>query len=357
MSDDFQYRNSDLVVFNDKVISLAVRRNDDKSTSLVFRSNRHLSDNVLYTSTERIIEDFQVIGENSNIRIVWRERKNRLFAESEFHYAEITGEGFLTEHRVLQCKDRNCKHAALLRAKMSTTGYLVFAVISEVTKKVILAAYDLNSYSQVASTLTLNDAVNERYLTSQKIDKANVVLLSINDNTMYLQFLLTSGTLRNYSVTVNEISGEVQASKLFDFALDNIGYHNSLIDSEKKLILITYSTAEKENNSIYAAKQKLFSSHPLRAGEYMKVSQTSGDYFRPFVIKQDDGYLIAWEDGSIHYTVIDSDLDIIEAETTQDAVSPGRILLTKGNGIFSSCQTGNSSNRDFGSSFLLTKLG
>jgi hypothetical protein len=221
----------------------------------------------------------------------------------------------------------------------------------------ILAVYDVNNYSQVASTLTLDCSVNEKYLTNQKIDKANVVLLSVNDNTMYLQLLLTSGTLRNYNVSINEDSGEMQASKLFDFALDNIGYHNCLIDSEKKLILITYSGTEQENNNIYAAKQKLFYSELIGSVDSVMVSQTSGDYFRPYVISQDDGYLIAWEGGSIHYTVIDSELDIVTAESTLDAVSPGHVLLTKHNEVFVSCQTDNLPNREFGASFLLTTLG
>jgi len=357
MSNDFQYRNSDLVVLNDRVISLAVRDNgNNKNASLIFCDNIRVAERVIYTSYKRVIEDFQAVGENSNIRVVWRERDNRLFNESDFHYAEITDEGILTEHHVLQCNEVNFKHAALMRAKILNVGYLLLAVISEVTKKMILTVYDTNNYSQLASALSLDDAVNTKYLRSQKIANANVVLLSVDKNNVYMQFLLTSGTLRNYGVSINEATGEVQARKLFDFALDNIGYHNCLIDKEKELIMITYSGLDWKNNNIYAAKQKLFESDSIRTAESLRVSQTSGDYFRPFVIKQNDGYLIAWEDACIHYTVIDSNLDIVKAETTQDAVCPGYILLAQKNDIFISCQIENLPNREFGSSFLLTKL-
>lgn len=328
MSIALQYKNCALVVLDNKVISLSVRRINDVSTSLILRSHNQSADNVIYTSDKNIVDDFQVVGENSNVRVVWREHDNRLFAESEFHYVEITSEGELVGHHVLSCNDENCRHTSLFRAKLFA-GYLVLSVISEITKKMILVVYDENDYSQITSTLSLDDRVNEKYLTSQKILQANVVLLSVSDNSMYLQFLLSSGTLRNYNISINEGAGAIQASKLFDLALDNIGYHNSLIDREHKLILITYSGTDLEDNGIYAAKQTLFSRKSVYSGENVKVSQTTGDYFRPFVIKQDDGYLIAWEGENLYYTVVDSELDIIVAETTRGVMSPGHILLTE----------------------------
>lgn len=355
MSFDLQYKNSDLAVFNNKVISLSVRRDNDVNASLVLRSNNQPADTVIYTSDKNIVDDFQVVGENSNVRVAWRERDNRLFAESEFHYAEITSEGKLVGHHILSCDNENCRHTSLLRAKV-VAGYLVLAVISEKTKKMILVVYDGNDYSQRTSTLSLDDRVNEKYLTSQKILQANVVLLPVSDNSMYLQFLLSSGTLRNYNISINEESGAIESSKLFDFALDNIGYHNSLIDSEQKLILITYSGTALEDNGIYAVKQTIFSRESVCSGKSVKVSQTTGDYFRPFVIRQDDGYLIAWEGENIHYTVIDSELDIIMAETTRSAISPGHVLLTEYGGVFLSCQTEFLLGREFGSSLLLTEL-
>jgi hypothetical protein len=198
----------------------------------------------------------------------------------------------------------------------------------------VLVVYNGSDYSQMTSTLSLDDMVNERYLTSQKIFQANVVLLAVNDNSIYLQFLLPSGTLRNYNVIINEDSGAIQASKIFDFALGNIGYHNSLIDNEKKIVLVADSGTALEDNNIYVAKQTLFSKGIVRSGEEVRVNQTTGNYFRPFIIKQNDAYLIAWEDELIHYTVVDNELDIIVAESNLSVFSPGHVLLAVNDGIF-----------------------
>ncbi|WP_434747276.1 hypothetical protein [Pantoea sp. Lu_F5_004] len=355
MGNNSLYKNSDLIVFNNEVISLAIRKDSDKNNSLVIRRGIYSAETVIYTSKREVLEDLQVAGKDSGISIVWRERNNQLFSESEFHYAKVTAEGIISEHRVLECSDNNFRHAALLRAKVSNTGHLLLSIVSGTMKKIVLIAYHLKDYSQV-DTVSLDDAVTEKYFTSQKIANANVILLVMNDGSIYLQFILSSGTLRNYSVSINKASGKINASKLFDFALDNIGYHNCLIDEEEKLILITYSGTDLEGNSIYVAKQKLFTSKTISSEDFTKISQTNGDYFRPFVIKNDDNYLIAWEGDSIHYTIIDKNLDIVEAENTFSSVAPGYILLTGLEGVFASCQTENLPNREFGSSFLLSKL-
>lgn len=366
MDSNFLFRNSDIVDFPDgETLLLLVRMDEDsKTSSLILKKSGEAEGKVIYSTEERVvIFDFQVVDHSSTLKVVWRETENILFGASTCHYAEIKDDLTIISHHIFSSEAALPQHFTCFRAVLQS-DYLVMAMADTVQKRIVISSFNLSDYSLISPPTVLDSyAINAAYLDSRQSYSANIKLIVAESGALYLQFLLASGTLRVFSVTDTDKSSGIIVDRLFDFAFDDVGYHNCIIDEAGKMMIVVFSgqKSPEENNNIYIASQNIFLSdkhtsttHFTRMSTPTIVNQSQGSFWRPNIILNNSNYLVAWESNELHYTLMDANFDIAEPEAVLTVVMPGNILLHQEK--YFSCQTETQPYKDFGNGYDFSEI-
>lgn len=356
------YKNSDLITIKQTALSLSVKRNIEKnSCGLILKETGVAGETEIYAAdTGRIIDDFQVVDNNGNVKVIWREYENILFGQCQCHYAVIDDSLKITEHRILSQNNSFPDHFICLRG-MVIDDLLVTTCIDTITHRMVVGAFSCLDLAQLVPFFVIEKSLSVNYFNSRQPFIANVVMLKSIDNAseVYLQFLREDDALEVCSIQIEKSSKTLNVSTLFEVGAIDLGFHRSFIDKINRKMLFVYSgkSIKSQYNDIFIFSQEMFNQikrHVLLDDVSVKVNQSVGGYLKPTGVAVEQGYLIAWEGENIHYTTLDTALNVSEPEAIVQVDSPSNVLLTNDRCV--SAQEGVSETRFSGASIYLGVL-
>lgn len=330
---DFPVINQAVSLFNEDCYAFYTQRIDLPKTGffknkIIARSFNTDEIIVLYESNCERIDSFKIVHvDDYGMIALWEE-----INEDEYvvHFGEFDKDFITLRHEVLNI---NIDKPMLLNAAISNEG-IVIAGFDYNKSKAYLTYIPLNNLKITANVQYIEDELSERYKKADQPYFANITLCEYRGD-IFLQAKIKSNTLRSWSVSVTPDEKALSISQAFDLAYENMGYHQTYINSDSGDMYIVYSENKminEESNDIYVIKQSLYTKSDNLPVDWQRISQTNGYYFRPIMCRAEDSYYIFWEGKEVHYLSFNKDLFIISPEDTLPVRSPGHIYIQYNNG-------------------------
>ncbi|NLS54891.1 hypothetical protein [Hafnia alvei] len=286
-----------------------------------------------------------------NLAMTWIEA--HAFGFTSLHYAEINER--LEVVRTHEVESISTNNAAILPLSFICEEFLFIAKVECSTEQVTISQYRLSDFSLVSSPMVITSKVSDSYLSSKRNKIANLTVVDGGDNTFYLQYKVQTDSIHTLLLTYQDKT--LSQQRLFDFAYDNIGFHETYLDKEEKMIFVTY--ANTESGDIYLAAQSLDpnGNHNLVENNVV-ISQTQGSYNRPYIEKCNTNYAVTWEGTNPYVIYVDKNLLILSPEEMLDLSNPANIKTAydmSTDTLVMSAQIDNRIFEDYGTSFYYSK--
>ncbi|MFK3844011.1 MULTISPECIES: hypothetical protein [Serratia] len=350
MNDYDLVRNSDISNISGVPAFFFVRCKDNLREAGVYAKKEIIGSEVLLYSTDKsMIYDLSVVRGGRGVKLLWRE-DNHITLGSEIHYAEFDDDFFMSKHLILTSSECNGKNLLPIGVVFND-DCLLLSRIDVLSRKAIISVYDLDNFDLIMNEMHLDHVLHDNYFDDNQCILANTTLTLTSRNKCYFEFLTITGSIITYELVWDSEGQFLKVNELFISSYKNVGFHRALIDAENNQLLIVYSESGLEPyNNIYVAKQKIFGSNNLVSSrsDSIRVNQTSGNYLRPYIIKNNGKYFISWEGGAVHFIEMDKDLNIVKPEEKISAINSGNILAIAGYDVTVSYQDPNVASKDTG---------
>ncbi|WP_430673364.1 hypothetical protein [Klebsiella aerogenes] len=334
---------------------------NNKST-LFGRKKSSAEETNLYSTTHNFIRDINKVDDsyaskNFLSSFVWCERKG-ISSHTELHYAEIDEKLNVVRHTILD-NGSAINEYVLVRASL-VEDMLLLTWVDELEQMVKLRLYALDTLLPVSADLKVESPLNRNYFNTSQNRTANLTLTPARENKFYLQFLLDSGSICCYEIIVSD--NTLHSEHLFEQGGENVGYHEALFDADYNKLMTVYSENNLESlnniNDVYIINQSIFSEHNFKGMLSLptRVNQTTGFYLRPTFLKYKNQFIVLWEGTSLHYTGLNSDLNITIPEEIIDIANPAYIHMLDNGSLLVSVQKDNWRTIDYGESLFSAEL-
>lgn len=286
-----------------------------------------------------------------NLALTWIEA--HAFGFTSLHYAEINDHLQVVRTHEIEAIDTN--NAAILPLSFICEEFLFVAKVECSTEQVTISQYHLSDFSLVASPIIVTSKISDSYLSSKRNKIANMTIVDGGNNTYYLQYKVHTDSINTILLTYQDET--ISHQRLFDFAYNNIGFHEAYLDKEENMIFVSY--ANTESGDIYLAAQSLDpngDNNPVENN--VVINQTQGTYNRPYIEKYNSNYAVTWEGTNPYIIHVDKNLLILSPEEMLDLSNPANIKTTYDAGtntLVMSAQIDNRIFEDYGSSFYYSK--
>ncbi|HIF2548585.1 TPA: hypothetical protein ACXZLZ_004144 [Salmonella enterica] len=331
-TNDFPVTNQAISLFKNDCYAFYTQRVElpktgfwkNKIIARSFNTNENIK---LYESNCERINSFKVVHiDDYGLIALWEEINEDKYT---VHLGEFDKDFFTLRHEVLNL---NIDKPMLLNAVISN-DLIIIAGFDYDKSRAYTTYTPLNNLKLVANVQYIEDELSERYKKKDQSYFANISLCEHRGN-IFLQAKLKSNTLRTWLVSVTPDEKTLNISQVFDLAYENMGYHQTYIDSNSGDMFVVYSENKilsEENNDIYVIRQSLYKTSTNQSEDWQRISQTNGYYFRPIMCKAQDSYYIFWEGKEAHYLGFNKDLFIVRPEDTLPVREPGNIYIQYNN--------------------------
>lgn len=320
--------NDTIILLNDSpVVFFTEYRNLTGASSVKYKFLTGVPQ-TLFSENGTIVSDFQVLKtDTGDLIAIWKQVEMALPDKHRIFFGNIDSDFKLTSKNEITTAPKNIKFHTLRGAVLGE--FLAISAYDTTSEKFMVISHNYNTNNFPETIYYLPDNPSNEFKDLRHSLITNIQML-INGENILLQANIENQVLRTWQLNIND-DGSLVVDILFDFADSNLGFHRTIINDDGDFMLITFSGANKDttvNNDIFIVKQPLFSDKDIYTLQALPINQTHGYYIRPEIVQKDNYYWLLWEGSRIHYTAINSDLNITVPENTIDTDKPGNILST-----------------------------